>query len=338
MSAVKGPRATIGDVAAMAGVSRATVSRVLNGTSVVTEGKVRAVQDAIRATNFLVSASARQLATGKSESVAVILTEPVDVLFADPTFVALFKGILDGLGPMPVTPSLFMASTPDERRKSLLRFRGGAADALVHLSPYTDDAFLDDLCELGLPVVLCGQSGRVEQPGETFSIVYSDDAAGAELAAHYLLERGVRRVNAVMGFAENPATTGRLNGYRAVLGSRLADHVTYGTWDESTGWRAVDDLCRDDVQFDALVCGNDAIARGAIAALQRHGRSVPQDVRVVGFDDHAVAVGSSPTLTTVRQPFHQEGVRAAQIACEMAEGAPARVELLDMELVVRESA
>ncbi len=66
--------------------------------------------------------------------------------------------------------------------------------------------------------------------------------------------------------------------------------------------------------------------------------SVPQDVRVVGFDDHAVAVGGSPTLTTVRQPFHQEGVRAAQIACEMAEGAPARVELLDMELVVRESA
>lgn len=338
MAAVRGPRATIGDVAALAGVSRATVSRVLNGTSVVSEDKVQAVKAAIRATNFLVSASARQLATGKSESVAVILTEPVDVLFADPTFVALFKGILDGLGPMPVTPSLYMASTDDERRKSLLRFRGGAADALVHLSPYTDDVFLDDLRELGLPVVLCGQSGRVEQLGDTFSIVNSDDAAGAQLAAQYLLQRGVRRVRAVMGFADNPATTGRLNGYRAVLGERISDDVTYGPWDETTGRHAVDDLCLRNVEFDALVCGNDRIARGAIAALQQHGRAVPGDVRVVGFDDHAAAVSESPTLTTVRQPFHEEGVRAAQIAWEMAEGMPARVELLDMELVIRESA
>lgn len=332
------PKVTIRDVAELAGVSRATVSRVLNGTVAVAPDKAEAVHEAVRVTGFLASTSARQLATGRAESLAVILTEPVDELFADPTFITVFKGILDGLTPTPVTPALFTMATGREREKSLLRFQRGVADALVHLSPYTDDGLLAELADLGLPVVLCGQTQSLDRWAEVFSTVYSDDAVGAGLAARYLVDRGIGHVRAVMGPADNPATTDRLRGYRQVLGDRLDPDVRFGPWDEESGRQIVADLCADGAGFDTLVCGNDRIARGALWALVDRGIRVPEDVRVVGFDDHPVAATASPTITSVHQPFHQQGVRAVQIAAEMVEGAPPRTEVLDMHVVARESA
>ncbi|HEY0189366.1 MAG TPA: LacI family DNA-binding transcriptional regulator [Cellulomonas sp.] len=331
-------KVTIADVAELAGVSRATVSRVLNSTVPVAPDKARAVHEAVASTGFLASTSARQLATGRAESVAVLLTEPVDELFADPTFVVIFKGILDGLTPTPLTPALFTMATEREREKSLRRFQRGAADALIHLSPYTDDGLLPRLRDLALPVVLCGQTQRQERYEDVFSTVYSDDAVGAALAADYLIERGARRIRAVMGPAENPATTDRLRGYRQVLGDRLDPDVRFGPWDEESGRQATADLCTADPGFDTVICGNDRIARGALQALAAAGRRVPQDVRVVGFDDHPVAATTTPTITSVHQPFHEQGVRAVEVAVEMIEGAPPRTEVLAMHVVARQSA
>ncbi len=330
-------RATIADVARLAGVSRATVSRVLNGTAVVARDKEQAVHEAIDQTGFLVSTSARHLATGRTDSMAVILTEPIDELLEDPTYATVLKGIMDGLADTPMTPTLYMAATQGERSKSLRLFRRGAADALIHLSPYTDDELLVDLADTDIPVVLCGQTAGELEGMDGFSKVYSDDRIGAQSAARHLLDHGAARVGALMGPRENPATTDRIEGLVAMLGEHLTAGPVYGSWDESSGAHMATGLLSACTPFDALACGNDRIAAGAIRALQVAGVRVPQDVLVIGFDDHPIATTFRPSISTVHQPFHLQGVRAVGIARAMIEGDAPRTEILETQVFERES-
>lgn len=330
-------KVTIKDVANLAGVSRATVSRVLNGTAGVSPVKAAAVRSAVEATGFLVSKSARQLATGRTDSLAVILTEPIDELLIDPTYATVLKGIMDGLADTPLTPSLYMMATDQEREKSLRLFRRGAVDAIVHLSPYTHDSLLDDLAEIGIPTVLCGQAGSRDDRPSAFSRVYSDDVEGARRAARHLTRRGANSVCALMGPADNPATADRLTGLRDVLGTRLRERPGFGNWEEESGFRMADDLVRSGIAFDALACGNDRIAVGAIRRLQVGGLRVPDDVLIIGFDDHPIAAAAKPSITSVHQPFHLQGRRSVEIAEAMLAGEPPVVEVLGTEVVARES-
>ena len=331
------PKATIGDVARLAGVSRATVSRVLNGTATVTPDKVKAVRDAVEAMSFTVSTSARNLATGRSNSVAVILTEPIEELLSDPTYATVLKGVMDGLLESEMTPSLYMMATEREREKGLALFRRGAADAIIHLSPYTEDHLLDDLVEVSVPVVLCGQIGARYAVESAFSKVYSDDVVGARALGEHLRERGAKSVVALMGPADNPATVDRVNGFREALGDVLADAVLYGGWDDVSGEAQARQLLDRGVTFDAVACGNDRIAAGVVRVFELAGVDVPASVMVTGFDDHAMASEVRPPLTTVRQPFYLQGKRAVALAQELVDGGEAREEVLPTDLVIRQS-
>jgi DNA-binding LacI/PurR family transcriptional regulator len=341
-----------------------TVSRVLNGATGVSPQRVQAVQDAIASTGFLVSASARQLATGTADAYAVVLTEPLDELLTDPTFATQLTGITDGLASTPVMPILFTMATPEERAKGLRLLKRGTVDAVIHLSPYVDDGLLEELVQAGVPVVLCGQpedrfddlrhadearpaeptgDGSVEDGATTpafatmsLASVYTDDVAGATLAARHLLDRGARRVAAIMGPADNPATTDRLQGLVTTLGDRLVT-TSYARWDVDSGRQAAEELIASGSIFDAVACGNDRIAIGVIQALHLAGRRVPDDVRVIGFDDHPFATMSQPPLTTILQPFHDQGEIAVTLAAEMVRGASPRTVVLDPILVVRQS-
>jgi DNA-binding LacI/PurR family transcriptional regulator len=330
-------RATIKDVARLAGVSPATVSRVVNGTAAVSAAKCEAVARAVAETGFLATSSARQLATGRSDSLAVILTEPVDELLSDPTFATILKGVMDGLTATRLMPVLFMASTPSEREKSVRMFGRRAADAIVHLSPYTDDGLLEELSELGVPAVLCGQLPDLRWAG-VFSAVYADDVSAAAAAGAYLAESGTRRAAAHMGPESNPATRDRVAGYRDALGEQLVRVDYCAGWRELHGRTAARQLLAEAAGLDTLVCGNDSIARGAVDALAEAGVTVPGGVRVMGFDDHPVAAWPHPSISTVHQPFHEQGVRAVEVACAMIEGAAPRCEVLPTRLVLRETA
>lgn len=337
MAVARSKKVTIRDVAARAGVSHMTVSRVLNGAATVTPERKQAVLRAIAETGFTASASARQLATGTAEAYAVVLTEPLDELLTDPTFASVLKGITDGMASTPVVPVLFTMATSEERSKGLRMFKRGTVDAVIHISPYVDDGMLDELKEAQIPVVLCGQLDGRRYEG-VFSSVYSDDILGSSLAAEHLLARGATRVAAIMGPADNPATPDRVEGLRRVLGDHLLPHIAYVDWDTPAGYAAGVDLVTSGVAFDAVACGNDRIAVGVLQALREHQLRVPEDVLVIGFDDHPVAAMSTPTLTTVHQHFRQQGEISVSLAAEMVAGGAPRTVLLSPEVIVRESA
>ncbi|OIV35622.1 LacI family transcriptional regulator [Mangrovactinospora gilvigrisea] len=333
------PRAvTIADVAREAGVSRATVSRAINDSDLVTAETKRTVEEAIARTGFVMNARGRALATGRAETVGVLVTEPLDELFDDPTYGRVLRGIAEGLTGSGFLPVIVQASSESERALALRSFERRSVDAVVHLTPYRGGDLLEALAGTGLPVVLCGQ--LVDSPYEgVFSTVYSDDVRGARLAAERLVADGRERVAAVLGPADNPATVDRRRGYAEVLGARLDEARTVHTgWDSTGGFSATAALLETHPDIDAILAGSDRIALGALAALRAAGRRVPDDVAVIGFDDHAIAANASPPLTTIAQPLVEEGQLAARLALEMIAGAAPRTEILPMRLIPRTTA
>lgn len=339
-SAVSKPRkttVTIGDVARVAGVSRATASRALNDSPQVTEATKQRVREAVVTTGFIPNAQGRALATGRAHAIAILVTEPLDELLVDPTFGVVLHGINEGLGSTPFLPMLLQASTPAEHERARRHFERRAVDAVISLSPYVGGTLLDALTDGPLPVVLCGQLEGRPYEG-VFSSVYADDVEGAALAAQFMLERDRKRVAAILGPFENPASLDRHRGYSAVLGDRLEDSaVVFTGWDTSSGFTATQALLEKFPDLDGILAGSDRIAIGALAALRAAGRAVPEDVSVMGFDDHRIAAESTPPLTTVAQPLLEEGRIAAAMALEMINGEPARTEILHMRVVERES-
>src|SRR5699024_4357051 len=144
-------------------------------------------------------------------------------------------------------------------------------------------------------------------------------------------------IGVILGPADNPAALDRLRGYRKILGQQLDDEaVIFTGWDSDSGFAAAWELLDRIPDLDGVLAGPDRIAAGVLQALRRAGRSVPEEVSVVGFDDHQIASVTKPTLTTIAQPLPTEGALAASMALDMIEGAPPRTEVLQMSLVQRE--
>lgn len=327
---------TVADVARISGVSRATVSRVVNATATVSPETEKLVRDAIEATGYVANVQAQALSRGRTDSMAALLTEPFDELYQDPTYSSMLRGIHKALAPTAIFPVLLQAYTEEERAKALKLIRSGVVDAVIHLSPFNDLEGLEALASIDIPVVLCGQVHDPDLSGP-FACVYADDVAGAALAANHVKEIGPSTIGVVMGVETAPATIDRLKGFRQVLGDQVdARPIVFGDWGTTTGYRGVEELLQPG-DVDMILCGSDRIAAGVVDALKARGFSVPGDVSVVGFDDHAIAVQNDPKLTTVAQPMVAQGEEAVRLALEMLKGAPPETTVLDMELKVRES-
>lgn len=330
-------RATMRDVARLAGVSKTTVSRVLNGSDLVTEDTRAQVEQAMAQAGYVVSYKARSLATGRSDAVALLVTEPFQAMWTDPTFASILGGTYSALSATPMTPLLLQASTPAEQTKVRSLLEQGVVDGIIHLTPYVDTVLLEHLSTMRTPTVLCGRLPGDPYAGQ-FSTVYADDEIGAQLAATHLAERGRQHPVALLGPRENPAALDRLAGYRAVLGDLLPDErVHFGGWDERSGYESAVRALDTGLPVDALLCASDRIAVGALHGLEEAGCRVPEDVSVIGFDDHPLAARSVPPLTTVAQPMVSEGEVAVGLLTELLEGGAPRTEVLPMELRRRAS-
>lgn len=343
---------TLEDVAAHAGVSRATASRVVNGVGRVSPSTRQAVEAAVDALGYVPNQAARSLAGHRTDTVALVVCEPSGQLFADPYFGQVVRGVATALTGTRYLLSLLMAQGEAERARVDRHLVRGNADGVLLVSTRSDDPLPARLAEAGVPCVMAGRPA----PGVRVGYVDADNEGGARLAVGYLLARGCRVIGTVAGPAGMAAGADRLAGWRAALadaGLAAPDELSAtAPFTRDGAERATTELLARRPDIDGLFVASDLMALGALAVLRRAGRPVPEDVALVGFDDGELAAAADPPLTTVRQPVEGLGlelVRALMAQLAAAGGgegggrgvalppAPAAV-VLRTELVVRASA
>ncbi len=333
--------ATLDSVAARAGVSRATASRVLSGSSRVSEHARTAVLEAADALSYMANPAARSLAKRRSDSIAFVVAESEERLFSDPFFAAVLRGV-HGVVAKHRLQLVFVVVDTEEDREQLVRFAGrGHLDGAVLLSVHGEDPLPARLREKGVHVVL---SGRPFSPDDDVPFVDADNRDGARQAADLLVARGCRRIATVCGPLDMPAAQDRLEGFTARLQELVAPAVdgcvVEGDFTVAGGEAAMRELLQRCPDLDGVFVANDLMALGAMQALSEAGRAIPADVAVVGYDDVPVAGATRPPLTTVRQPLEAMGRAMAELLIEVIDGAhqgPSSV-VLETQLVRRDSA
>jgi len=308
-------------VASVAGVSYATVSRVLNGREWVSPEALKAVQDAIARTGYRANPHARSLATGRSDSVAFLLTEPQHLLFEDPNFSVLLRGVAQALSDRELTLILMIAASNRERRRALAYLGGRHVDGVLLVSPHSGDPLLDQLVRAGIPIVACG---RVLGHEQHISSVAADDRGGARAAVEHLIAAGRRRIATITGPQDTSGGVDRLQGYVEVLTAHglTVDPslVVHGDWSRESGSAAMRTLLHQAPDLDAVFAASDAMGAGSLPVLRAAGRVVPDDVRVVGFDDSGLAATLDPPLTTVRQPLDRISEEMVRLLLDVIAG------------------
>ncbi|MCE0537805.1 LacI family transcriptional regulator [Kineosporia rhizophila] len=331
----RGP--TMEDVAEVAGVSRGTVSRVLNGAHHVSAESLAAVEAAMQQTGYVVNQSARSLVTRRADAVAFVLSEPHERLFEDPVFDVLLRSCTQILGEQDCSLVLMLASTAQERARVMRFVRGGHVDGVLLVSTHHGDPLAAELDEASVPVVVCG---RPPNPALRMPYVTADDRGGARLITEHLLQQGRSCIATVAGPQDTAGGAERLAGYRDVLGERTPEHGIARARDFSiaAGHQAMTQLLTDCPQLDAVFVASDLLAVGALEALADAGHRVPEDVLVGGFDDSVIAAATHPPLTTVRQPLDQVAAELVEVLMQLIAGRPASSRVLPTTLVRRRSA
>ena len=325
---------TIREVAVEAGVSRSTVSRVINGGHWVSPDAREAVERAIVRTGYTANHHARSLATGRAGSLAFLLTEPQQLLFDDPTFALLLRGAAEALAQRAMTLVLLVAGTPAERDSVAHFLSAGHVDGVLLISSHESEPLLGQLVDIGIPTVSCGIPLGFES--DVSSVSVAEVASARSMAAH-LRERGYSRIGMIAGPDDTPGGRYRLVGFREELGELFEPElVESGDYSLESGQAAMGRLLEKGV--DAVFAANDRMAAGAVAAARRAGLSVPGDVAVAGFDDSGLAATHEPSITTIRQPWAQISATMVSTLLDVIAGGEPRSVVLDTELVVRESA
>ncbi|SDY87921.1 LacI family DNA-binding transcriptional regulator [Tessaracoccus flavus] len=328
---------TIEDVAKLAGVSKSTVSRVLTGSPKVSPAARQAVERAIAETGFRLNAHARSLASGRSDAIAVLLTQPTEELFDDPTIRGLSRGVNEGLGDREEALLVLLAGSPREQRRAVRFLDKQRIDGVVHLTPHHADPILPVVMAAKLPMVVCGTLPGVNL-GPQIRTVTITDREGAASAVRYLRECGAKRIAAITGPKDAPGSSERLMGYRDALDDAYDPAlVVHGDYTLPSGRDAMRSLLDSSVEFDAVFCASDRMAAGVYQVAQERGLSIPGDLQVVGFDGHPLGEQLVPTLTTVAQPIEYIGRQTVEMLNEMITGGDPGHRVFPTELVVRGS-
>ncbi|MFJ4823094.1 LacI family DNA-binding transcriptional regulator [Streptomyces bacillaris] len=366
---------TLEDVARAAGVSRATVSRVINGVRNVDPAIQEVVRQAVSVTGYAPNRAARSLVTRRADAVALVVSGAgveaeaeagvgaeaeagsgagragggsrattggggsfTAQVFADPFFGRVVTGVVDYLRPRGMHPVLMFAETSRARDEVVAYLRQGSADGALVVSTHAEDPLPGLLTEAGLAAVLFARPAR-PVPISYVDLAHQD---GARLAAEHLLARGCRRPATISGPLDVPAGRARLTGFRDTLARHGHAYipVAEGRFTQESGEAAMERLLAEHPDLDGVFAANDLMATGACHVLREHGRRVPEDVAVVGFDDSSAALACRPPLTTVRQPVEAMAAEMARLLLDRPPGpsSPATSVIFEPELVVRASA
>ena len=339
MSAESGqaaPAPTLEMVAALAGVSRATVSRVVNGAPSVDPHLVSSVEKAVRTLNYVPNRAARTLASRRTYTVTLLVPESTSKVFADPFFATVVEGVARYLNTTEYMLNMVTSSeaNPEKTRRYLM---GGNVDGVLVVSHHTGDHSWAHL-NGSVPLVF---AGRPLINARDSYFVEVDNEEGAAAATARLVESGRRSIATIAGPQDMPPGVDRLAGWRTTLLQAGLDDalVETGDFTVTSGAAAMRRLLDRGKPLDALFAANDQMAAGAYSVIKERGLRIPEDIAVVGFDDDYYARTLSPALTTIHHPIAALGEKMAELLVELIEGRPAeRIHRLPTSLVVRESA
>ncbi|MBF8193351.1 beta-glucosidase [Nonomuraea sp. K274] len=326
-------RPTLETVAARARVSRATVSRVVNGEASVSPEVRTAVMRAVTELGYVPNAAARSLATRRTNTVALVLSVPRqggDQLTA--AVVQYVTSMLEGAGKQ---MTLMLADTAESHRRIVQHVEARLVDGVVLLPADRGDTLAERLSRTGVPVVLLGKPAIAS----LVPYVDVDNAGGAAAATELLLAQGRRHIGMVCGPMDLVAVRDRLSGHREAL-RRAGRQPLLAVADltRASGAAATRQLLGDHPGLDAVFAATDQLAIGALRAAREVGRRVPEDLAVVGFDDVDAASATAPELTTVRVPVADQALALARLLLSRLEGRHTTSVVLPARLVVRESA
>jgi len=329
---------TLADVARQAGVSSATASRVLTGSARVRPQTRDKVEQAVRRLGYVRNRAARSAASRPAGSVALVMGEEALKVFADPFFGRMLRSVSNALASADIQLVMITLHSPRDSHTVFRYLRSGHVDGALFVSMHGRPGF--DFSSLGLPLVLCG---RPVTGGNALSYVDADNIGGARTAVSYLLDCGRGAIATIAGPPDMAAGIDRLLGYRramAAAGSLDPGMIAYGDFSFMSGQHALRRLLDHRPGIDAVFAASDLMAAGALHALRRLGRRVPDDVAVIGFDDAPSAQQTDPRLSTIRQPVDAMAARLVrELMAQIADPDrdPAQV-ILDTELVLRASA
>ncbi|WP_374569031.1 LacI family DNA-binding transcriptional regulator [Ideonella sp.] len=325
---------TIKDVAREAGVSVATVSRVMNGHAAVTPETRERIQRIAKELRFTPSSAARSLITRRTHTVGALLPDLHGEFFSE-----LIRGIDVAARARGLHLLVSSSHGSTAEASAALRAMHGRVDGLLLMSPHMDPAVISGSLPPGMPAVIMN-SGVDNTLHTTFRV---DNFGGAQAMVHHLASVGHRSIAFIAGPEDNHEAQERLRGYRSALAQALPgtpELVLPGDFTDASGERAGHELLALSQRPSAVFAGNDMMALGCLAVMTQRGLSVPQDIALAGFDDIPICRYVHPPLTTVRVPIVELGALAlAELAStiEVPDRPPSGTRLLRAELVVRQS-
>ena len=332
------PNLTLEDIAKQAGVSRSTVSRVVNDDPNVNESVRKRVKQVILSTGYHPHAAARMLASHRSWMIGLVLPRTVSNFFIDPYFPRLTQGVAQACNQHNYTLGLFLLETmDDEKRIFPLISRKGLLDGILLQTAQSGDKLINRLISSDFPVVIAGRPFNANG----ISYIDVDNVKASHEAVCHLIQLGYKRIGTITGFLNGTVGIDRKEGYlKAIIEQGLdvdENLIAEGDFTEESGYKTMKQLLP--YKPDAIFAASDTMAIGAMRAVREAGLSVPTDIAFVGFDDLPVASLSDFKLTTVRQPIIQFGAKAVEILIDLIENGikPSRRIIMDTELVIRDS-
>ncbi len=330
---------TLDDIAVLAGVSRSTVSRVVNNQPNVKEKVRKHVLEVIAQKNFQPNAAARSLAMQRSATIGLILPQSVSGFFTDPYYPNLLKGIAKACNQHNYTLALFLVSTKEEEDTIFSRAgrRGFLDGVIIQSSHHGDQSILSGLIKAGMPLVVVGR------PFQTENVTYLDvdNVQSAFKAVEHLIQTGCRKIATITGPLVSAVGIDRLDGYQNALHKHhLAIEpslIVEGNFSEMGGYDGMKKLLP--LQPDAVFVASDVMAFGAMHAIREAGLQIPQDISVIGFDDLPIAGTSSNLLSTVHQHVPLMGFTAVETLLELIDNPVTQTRriILDTDLMLRET-
>ncbi|MBN1967030.1 MAG: LacI family DNA-binding transcriptional regulator [Anaerolineae bacterium] len=330
------------DIARKAGVSRSTVSRVINESPHVSDRTRARVLAIIEQEGFSPNPGARMMVLKRTQVLGILIPTSLEMMFEDPYFYpTLLQGVSDGAQDRDYALMLWLGNSSDDPEYFYQRMlRNRLVDGWLIASVARDFPLLERLLKQKVPFVVTERPGQFE---DQICYVSVDNVEAARKVVQYLIGLGRTRIATITGTLNNADSQDRLEGYRQALRQAElpydASLVVNGRYSRRYAFMATQQLLRQGAEFDAIFAANDGMATGAMSALQEAGLHVPEDVAVVGFDDWPVAAQTVPALTTVRHPLYQKGFAAVNMLIDLVEGAigaPHQV-ILPTQFVIRES-